>query len=283
MVNYTKKALQLYATLEEWLGPINQLQNVKNEYSLPDLNTLYIDYLLSYMDFRANFLNKFVLPNPEYFEAVRKLAEKDILFDFLVDGYSIDINRNDPNKSKILPILPYTNQLDLIDVYEYGDKNKGILIKKSRRGGASLLNSFFMRRGLIHRKNFTMLTTHKDKESLDAGKEDTTGNSTFSRVDFMLDHSIFVPNDWKIANKHNTKARRDNSTAIHRSYKPSFIVYGSNRLTGIVLGKSSGTGSAVNEIFLDEFEVVADLFPNSADNLFAAFGASANRVVIYST
>lgn len=281
MADYTTKANKLFDSLKQWLKPLETLQKQKNLYSLEELNKLYIDYMLSYIEHRKTILAKFVLPNSEYYEAVKKLAQEEILFDILIDGYSIDINRNDPKNSRILPILPYPNQLDLIDKYEHG--SKGIIMKKSRRGGASLLSSFFMRRGLIHRQNFTMITTHKDKESLDAGKADNTGNSTFSRIDMMLDNSIFVPDDWKDSKKYNTKERRKAGTAIHRSYNPISITYGTNKLTGAILGKGLATGSAINEVFLDEFDVVCDLFPNSADQLFSAFGASANRVIIYST
>jgi hypothetical protein len=54
-------------------------------------------------------------------------------------------------------------------------------------------------------------------------------------------------------------------------------------LKGAVLGKGTAVGMAGTRIFVDEFDVVCDMFPNQANQMLGAFSQSVNRIYIYST
>ena len=275
--NYDDVVIDLFKDLKTWLKPLENLQQYKDNYSLDEMNVNYVNYMLSYKKYRDEEID-IILANTDYFNAVQDFAKENILFDILIDGYSIDVNRA-KGTNRFLPILPYPKQLELIDAYQRDSKS--LLVEKSRRAGASLFMSFFMRRGLIHKDYFTMLTSHQDIAHLDAGIGDILGNSTFGRVTYMMDRSIFVPDDWKNDRVYNTKDRQNKRRAMHRQLKK--IVYKTNTLIGVVLGKGTGTGDAVDEYFSDEFDVVCDKFPNQADNFLSAVAPSVERVIIYST
>jgi len=277
---YADIVWELFQQLKSWLPWLEYLQGIKETLTLEELNKKYIGYLFKYKKYRTAEL-ELILSNSGYYQAVKDFAKKNVLFDILIDGYSIDVNRNDPRNSRILPILPYPNQLKLIHDLEYSKKN--IFVEKSRRGGASMLMSFRQRRNLLHKENFVMAVANKSKEDTDRGKNDMTGNSSMTRLDLMLDHSIFMPEDWRDARIYNTAELREKNQAIYRSHKPSILVMRSNKIEGVVMGKGTATGQAIHEFYLDELDVFADEHPNMEKEIFSAFASSANRLIIYST
>ncbi|MCK4822805.1 hypothetical protein KA005_43990, partial [bacterium] len=178
-----------FEELKSYLPFYDNLQKLKNTITNKKLNIYHMEHMRTFLEYRTSVLEELVLKHVELFDAVKAFARKNILFDTLVDGYSIDVNRNDPKKSKILPLLPFRHQLEYIHEMEYG--NKGIICTKGRRQGASVFATNDQRRGLIHRDNQAMAIANKSKLDTDRGKNDTMGNSSMSRLDLMMKHSIF--------------------------------------------------------------------------------------------
>jgi len=278
--DYSDIISDLYSSLMSWLPFMDSLQLNKNDYELNELNTFYIGYLQSYIIYRNKEI-EFILSDDKYYEEVTQFASDNVMFDILLDGYVSDSNRNqDLGSNQVLPLLPYSNQLDLIHSLEYDSKS--LHIEKSRRAGASTLLAFRMRRNLRFKKNMVMLASNKSSKDIDL-KDDTKNNSTFSRIDFLFNHSIFVPNNWTDDKIYNTKERQSQGTAIYRGHKPILIVYGTNRLDGSVFGKGTGTGSATHEYYADEIDVWANEHENIEDELFSAVSSSTNRMILFST
>ena len=277
---YKDIILSFFEELKAYLTFYDTLQARKNEMSIKEINLIHTAHMFKYLEFRNMLLTDFILVNEELFEEVRVFASKNVIFDTLVDGYSIDVNRNDPKNSKLLPILPFRHQLSYIHTLEYG--TKGVIVEKGRRQGASMLASNDQRRSLIHKKNQTMAIANKSKLDTDRGKNDTQANSSMSRVDLMLENSIFVPSNYldKIyANEDLIKAGKGS----YRGYGPPLQVYKSNRLEGLVMGKGLGTGQGLKKLFLDEYDVFAEENPNVEKTLFGACQAASNRTILYST
>lgn len=277
---YKEIVEDLFANLMSYLAWLDKLQQNKDVYDIDELNNKYIAYLKGFLAYRNKEL-EYILDIPEYYAEVEDFAAKNIMFDILIDGYTTDSNRNlDIGSDQLLPLMPYTNQLSLIHELEYGTKS--IHVEKSRRAGVSTWVSFQHRRNLRHKKNMVMLASNKSTKDIDL-KDDVKNNSTFSRIDFHFNHSIFVPSNWENDKVHNTKERKQAETAIYRGHKPVLIVYGTNRLDGSVFGKGTGTGQASHEYYGDEIDPWAQEHENIEGELFSAVSSSTGRMILFST
>jgi len=209
-----------------------------------------------------NNVHKVILAKKEFYLECRSLARDSFLFDILIDGWSWDINKAQ-GSSPELAFLPFPSQLDLIEMIQSGKKH--IHVEKSRRQGASALMGQIMKSMLIHQENQVMFATHKDLTSLDAGDGDTGNNSTFERIRWLLDKSLWIPDDWRDRAKYWINNDKRYKTLSHPF---PLIVVGSNQLKGEVLGKGTAVGLAGHIIFVDELDPASEAYPNQADSIF---------------
>jgi len=272
--SHHQQTKNIYTVLKSWLSKWSLFQKNKENYTRKELNRKYTKFGRKYIKFRRKILLK-IVQDPKLKKAVRALAEKEFLFDILIDGYSYDVNRT-TGKSREIGFLPFDNQLELIFAIQNGDKN--IHIEKSRRQGISAVMKQAMSWCLKHGKSLVMFATHKDLSSLDGGDKDIAMNSTFEGVRWLLRKSIFIPKDWEDRKKYWSfeKGRKFYSGQKH-------IVINGNSLQGQVLGKGTAVGFAGDVIFVDEVDVVCEMYPNQATDIFGSFSQSVDRVFLYST
>jgi len=269
------KANDIFIYLKSWLPFFEHLQKDKNKYSLEELNKKYFEYGKKYLTKREQ-IRAIILEDKVLYDEVKQLCSESFLFDTLLEGYSNDINRSTTDaEDAILPILPFPEQLKLMHVLQFGKKH--VHIQKSRRQGASVFTSLYMAWLLKHGKNLTFFATHKDLAALDGGAADIGYNSTFGRITWYFDKSMFIANDWK------DKKQFWNGVTEQYLRAEKTIIANNNSLTGAVLGKSTSVGFAGHMILIDELDVVCDLFPNHADSIFGSFSTAVNRMIIFST
>jgi len=270
-------AEKIFIELKGWLSNWSKVQAEKENYTRQALNKKYQKYGKAYLTFRNKILKKILLDKKLYKE-VNKLASESFLFDILIDGYSYDVNRV-KGSDRSIGFLPFDEQLKLIDAIQNSDKN--IHVEKSRRQGASAIMGLAMAWMLKHGKSLVLFATHKDLKSIDGGKSDDAYNSTFQRIIWLLNKSIFIDVDWKDRKKWFTEEHQTKRTGYFVAEKK--IVVRGNSLTGEVLGKGTAVGFAGDYIFVDELDPVCEMYPNQADKIFGSFSSSVDRMFIYST
>jgi len=273
-MDYKIQAKEIYDYLKSYLEEWQTLQEIKDNYTLEELNDIYYNYNKNYLTLREE-LKYNILQDKYLYEAVKELMSENLLFDMLIDGWSNDINRQGNNEDSVLALLPFPAQIELLHKLQFSKKH--LHIQKSRRQGASVITRYYMSWILKHKKGVTMFATHKDLVSLDGGLMDIARNSTFAGVRWCLDRSFLTPDDWKDKKKYWNKDTRLYNTAEKE------IVFNSNALQGAVLGKATAVGFAGHMILVDELDVVCDLFPNQADAIFGSFATAVNRMIIFST
>lgn len=245
---------------------IDRLNVDKDAYSMDILHHNYSVINKRFMKFR-DVLRFFINENDELYTLHREACSKSFLYFIMLEGWSYDINKSLDNEP-LMAFIPYSPQLPLIDGLQRDEKN--IHVQKARRQGASKIFILFICWLLIFGKNEVMYATHKDLESLDMIEGDEGHNSTFDNVRWILDQSLFVDKDWQDgADKGNTKEKQINLNG--------------NVLKGAVLGKGTAVGMAGTRIFVDEIDVVCDLFPNQAGQIVGSFSQAINHIYLYST
>jgi len=272
--SHHQQAKNIYISLKRWLSKWSKFQSEKENYSRKELNRKYAKFTGRYLKFRRKILIK-IVKDKKLKKAVKELAASDFLFDVLLEGYSYDVNRTS-GKNRTIGFLPFDNQLELIFAIQNGDKN--LHIEKSRRQGISAVMKLAMAWYLKHGKSLVMFATHKDLNSLDGGDKDIAMNSTFEGIRWLLRKSIFIPSDWEDRKKYWTFGKGRKFYTGHKH-----IVINGNSLQGQVLGKGTAVGFAGDIIFVDEVDVVCEMYPNQATNIFGSFSQSVDRVFLYST
>lgn len=255
-----------FELLKEMSGRVNKLQDIKNTMSKEELFSLYESINKDYMKKRT-LIRAYILSDEDLFEAHRKLASESLYYDILLDGWSFDTNKA-IDRQPLMAFIPYTPQIALIEAFE--DDAKFVHIEKSRRQGGSKYVGNVEKHLLVHGQNEIMYATHKDLESLDMIKGDVGHNSTFDYVRWLLDMSMWVPKNWR-------------QGAMGGSTKEKQINLNGNQLIGAVLGKGTAVGAGATRAFIDEFDVVCDMYPNQANAMMGSFAMSVNYLYLFST
>lgn len=258
---------KLYKQFSKIIDEIDRLNKDKNSLTEKELHHNYNIINKRFLKIR-NVLRMLIVDNDKLYKKHFDYCEDNFLYWILLDGFSYDINKNTTD-SPLMAFIPYKNQLPLIDSLT-DESTINVHVEKSRRQGASKIFILFMVWLLIFGKNEVMYATHKDLDSLDKIEGDLGHNSTFDNVRWLLDKSIFVAKDWRDGlDKGDTQQKQINLN--------------SNVLMGAVLGKGTAVGMAGTRIFVDEIDVVCDMFPNQAKSIVGSFSMSVNHVYLYST
>jgi len=254
-----------FKVLRGFANKINKLQDIKEQYTLLELLELYNEINKKIMGIRS-LIRASIVSNKEIFEAHREFASQNLHYDILLDGWSFDTNKAIGNQP-IMAFIPYIHQVPIIEAFEKDEKF--LHIEKARRQGISKLMGNIIKHLLVHGQNEIMYATHKDLESLDMLRGDVGHNSTFDYVRWLLDMSMWVPGNWREGNIGSTKEKQINLN--------------NNVLLGAVLGKGTAVGAGATRVFVDEFDVVCDMYPNQANAMMGSFSASMNYIYLFST
>lgn len=258
--DFIKNAIAWMYSYREYYN--NQF-NDKDNIPLETLNEMSNEMLREYYTKRLH-LRKIIMSDKELYQMMYNECKTNILTNILFEGVSTDNNRNP--KATIQPIIPYDHQIPLIQTF-YSTKN--VLTIKSRRQGASLIHTEFMKHNLIFGENNYDFCSHKDLNSLD--KKGDYQNTVFGKLRLGFKNSMFLSQDiFK------------NKTDDYR-IEDCRIVNGTNSLTGSVLSPNTSVGFAVNNGFIDEIAVVEDNYPNSSEYILGAISTSTNKLYLYST
>lgn len=249
-----------------FVDKIESLNKYKDQLTEKELHTSYTKINKEYLYFRESLKWLIVEYGDLYYQKHYDYCKENFLYYLLLDGYSYDIQKT-TDKDPLMAFIPYNHQLPLIE----GMMNDEtlIMVEKARRQGASKIFIHFMVWLLIFGSNEVMYATHKDLNSLDM-KNDTGHNSTFDNVRWLLDKSLFVDREW-----------RDGKMGGFTCQKQ--INLNGNILIGAVLGKGTAVGMAGTRIFVDEIDVVCDMYPNQANQFIGSFSQSVTHVYLYST
>lgn len=258
------KTKKLFLKFQDELEDLN---NYKDLISADDLAHNYTIINKRFLKIREA-CRRYILSDDKLYKIHLQACSKDFLYDMLLDGWSYDINKVTDNDFT-LAFIPFKHQMSLIDALIRDDKM--IHVEKSRRQGASKIFVQYMKWLLRFGKNVVMYATHKDLESLDIITGDTGHNSTFDNVKWLLNKSMWIIPGWE------SGIEEDGERKIKK------IKIGNNVLMGAVLGKGTAVGMAGTHIFVDEIDVVCDMFPNQAEQIMGSFTMSVNRVYLYST
>ena len=52
-IDYRDITLDLFEDLKTWMKPLENLQQYKDDFNLEEMNTNYVNYMLSYKDYRV--------------------------------------------------------------------------------------------------------------------------------------------------------------------------------------------------------------------------------------
>lgn len=245
---------------------VDRLNEIKDSLTQQELFHNYNIINKRFMKIRS-IIRLLIASDEELYRIHYQACKESFIYFIFLEGFSYDINKSTDNQP-LMAFIPYNHQISLIDYLQEDVEN--IHVEKSRRQGASKIFILFMVWLLIFGKNEVMYATHKDIESLDMIEGDEGHNSTFDNVRWLLDLSMFVDKNW-----------RDGADGGYTQQKQ--INLNGNVLKGAVLGKGTAVGMAGTRIFVDEIDVVCDMFPNQAKSIVGSFSQSVNHIYMYST
>jgi len=266
IVDIIKSPAITYKFFLKFVDEVDALNEYKDSLTADELAHNYTIINKRFLKLRDQ-IQLLILNDDKLYILHKDFAAKNLIYDILLDGYSYDINKTSDG-DPLMAFIPYRDQVPLFLGIQNNEKN--IHVEKGRRQGASKGFILAMKWFLVHGKKEVMYTTHKDLDSLDKIKGDSGHNSTFDNVRWLLDKSIWVDKDW-----------RNGADGGYTQQKQ--INLNGNVLLGAVLGKGTAVGMAGTRIFVDEIDVVCDMYPNQAQSIVGSFSMSVTHIYLYST